>query len=121
MEINLIVIRTNNPKSLAEFYGLIGIDFDHHKHGNGSWHYSSEIGKLVFEIYPLLKNQQSADKSLRLGFDVENLDEIIVDLKKNDIEIVSEPKESEWGYFAIIKDLDGRKIELKNKPMVKIG
>jgi hypothetical protein len=35
---------------------------------------------------------------------------------KNNVEIVREPKASEWGYFAIIKDLDGRKIELKKKP-----
>ena len=113
MEINLIVIRTSNPESLAEFYSQLGITFVYHKHGNGSWHYSSELKKLVFEIYPFLKNQEVADKSLRLGFEVDNLDALVLKLKKSNVEILVEPKESEWGYFAIIKDLDGRKIELK--------
>jgi len=115
MEINLIVIRTDKPKELSEFYEQIGMKFEYHQHGKGTWHYSIEIGKTVFEIYPLMKNQEIPDKSLRLGFTIENLDETIENLKKRNVEIVREPKESEWGYFAIIKDLDGRKIELKNE------
>ena len=115
MKINLIVIRTDKPKELSGFYELIGMNFEYHQHGKGTWHYSTEIGETVFEIYPLMKNQESPDKSLRLGFSVSNLDETINKLRKKNVEIVREPKESEWGYFAIIKDLDGRKIELKKK------
>lgn len=115
MEVNLIVIRTSNPKELAGFYNQIGIDFKYHRHGKGSWHYSTEIGKLVFEIYPLMKKQESADKTLRLGFEVEDLDKLVETLKSAKVEIINEPKKSEFGYFAVIKDLDGRKIELKEK------
>ena len=115
MEINLIVIRTNKPKELAEFYEQIGMKFEYHQHGKGTWHYSTEIGEMVFEIYPLMKNQKAPDKSLRLGFTIDDLDSLITKLKNRDVEIVREPKQSEWGYFAIIKDLDGRKIELKKK------
>lgn len=115
MQINLIVIRTDKPKELSKFYAQLGMTFEYHQHGKGAWHYSTELEEIVFEIYPLLKNQEVSDKSLRLGFTVEKLDELIFDLKKDSIEIVREPKESEWGYFAIVKDLDGRKIELKEK------
>lgn len=113
MQIDLIVIRTENPKELSEFYKQIGMDFEYHQHGKGTWHYSTEIGKTVFEIYPLMKNQEKPDKSLRLGFTIENLDEVIEKLRRENVKIIREPKESEWGYFAIIEDLDGRKIELK--------
>ena len=112
MYLNLIVIRTNQPKKLSEFYEQLGLQFDYHRHGKGAWHYSAEIGNLIFEIYPLMKYQKKPDKSLRLGFVVENLDELILRLKEQNVEIVSMPKTSEWGYFAIIRDLDGRKIEL---------
>ncbi len=115
MLINLIVIRTDKPKELSEFYEQLGMKFEYHQHGKGTWHYSTEIEEIVFEIYPLMKNQEVSDKSLRLGFTIENLDDIIANLKKNKVEIIREPKESEWGYFAIIKDLDGRKIELKTE------
>lgn len=115
MKINLIVIRTGQPKALSVFYELLGLKFEYHQHGNGPWHYSAELDGTVFEIYPLLKQQKASDNSLRLGFVVENLEERISNLKENDIEIIRAPKDSEWGYFAIIKDLDGRKIELKAK------
>jgi len=115
MNINLLVIRTDQPKELAEFYRQLGMQFDYHQHGKGPWHYSAEIEELVFEIYPLMKNQTSPDTSLRLGFTVEHLDALIGQLKERKVEIIGAPKASEWGYFAIIKDIDGRKIELKQK------
>ena len=31
--LNLIVIRTNQPKELSEFYELIGMNFEYHQHG----------------------------------------------------------------------------------------
>lgn len=115
MKLNLIVIRTNDIKRLAEFYQKLGLTFEYHRHGKGSWHYSTIIGEIVFEIYPLLKSQTTVDNSLRLGFTVEDLDKLLEDLKENQVEIVNLPQYSEYGYFAVIKDLDGRKIELKQK------
>lgn len=116
MRINLIVIRTDKPKELSEFYMQIGMKFEYHQHGKGSWHYSTEIEETIFEIYPLLKNQEVPDKSLRIGFQIKDLDNLIINLiinlKKKKVEIFKEPKDSEYGYFAVIKDLDGRKIEL---------
>jgi len=112
MQINLLVIRTSNPKELSSFYEQLGMVFQHHRHGSGPMHYSAEFGGLVFEIYPLLKNQKAADSSLRLGFDVDNLDELIKKLQEAQIEILQNPIQTDWGYIAIIKDPDGRKIEL---------
>ena len=113
MEINLIVIRTENPKELSEFYEKLGISFEYHRHGKEVFHYSADLNGLVFEIYPLLKNQFVADNSLRLGFSVKELDILIERLTSNKFEVVSNPIKSEFGYFAVIKDLDGRKVELK--------
>lgn len=112
-QINLLVIRTRHPKNLAKFYELLGMEFQYHRHGNGPFHYTATLNDFVFEIYPLLKKQQEVDKSLRLGFTVDHLDELILQLKKNNIEVVKEPTQMEWGYVSIIKDTDGRKIELK--------
>ena len=56
-----------------------------------------------------------ADNSLRLGFEIENLETTINRLKETDWKILSEPNQTEWGMISIIQDLDGRKIELKNK------
>ena len=116
MEINLIVIRSTKPKELSKFYEQIGMEFVYHQHGNGTWHYSAEVNNTIFEIYPLLKNQQNPDNSLRLGFTIENLDTTVKAMKEQGVIVTREPNHSEWGYFAVVKDLDGRKIELKEEP-----
>lgn len=115
MNINLLVIRTENPEILKEQYELLGMDFEYHKHGNGPFHYASAQNGFVFEIYPLTKSMEKADKSIRLGFDIENLKQKMDDLNETNWIVKSELTETEWGVTAIVQDLDGRKIELKNK------
>jgi len=112
MYLNLLVIRTERINELSKFYEKLGLKFEYHKHGKGQMHYSTKIGELVFEIYPLLKNQEKVDNSLRLGFKVENLDNLIGELREKGVEILKEPLINKWGYYSLIKDIDGRKIEL---------
>ena len=108
----LFCSKTSNPEKLAAFYQKIGLSFCFHQHGNGPFHYASEQDGFVFEIYPLLKNQLEADNSIRLGFEIKNLDQTILILEKENTPILKQPYFSPWGYTAIVKDLDGRKIEL---------
>ena len=113
--INLLVIRSKEPRVLAQFYELLGMKFQYHRHGNGPFHFSSELAGVVFEIYPLQKGQNAVDQSLRLGFLVPKLDDLISCLIKEGINILTMPTGMAWGYVAIIEDLEGRKIELKEK------
>ena len=99
-------------KGLASFYTTLGLTFDYHRHGNSPYHYSATIGQTVLEIYPLHKNQTETDKELRLGFSIDNFDDVIQLLRANNITFISEPMQDEYGYIAIITDPDGRKIEL---------
>jgi predicted lactoylglutathione lyase len=112
MKLKLLVIRSKDIAASIQFYEKIGLEFDYHRHGNGPLHYSCLLGETVFELYPLLKQQKEADRSTRLGFEVEQLDRLIEELREMKIPIIQEPKESEFGYFALVKDLDGRKVEL---------
>jgi len=99
---------------LKHQYEALGITFQNHRHGNGPEHCAAELGKLVFEIYPLPAGIPEADTTTRLGFEVENLDELIPKLAQAGWTIAATPAHNEWGYSAIVKDLDGRKVELTN-------
>ena len=76
-KINLVVIRTNKLEEQIELYSFFGLSFQYHKHEKGPYHYSTISNDLVFEIYPLSGSQKIADKTTRLGFEVENLDEVL--------------------------------------------
>ena len=63
-----------------------------------------------FEIYPLSRFQNTADDSTRLGFAIDDFDKRMSEI--NDSIILSNPKETEWGRMAVVKDPDGRRVEL---------
>ena len=114
MKVKLIVIRTQDPKRLADFYSHLGLSFGYHKHGKSPYHYSAEIDGLIFEIYPLANNQTETDKYIRLGFELANFEEI-VEVLRNQGFLLTEPNDSDFGIMAIASDSDGRKIELYKK------
>ena len=114
MKLNLLVLRSENPELLKNQYQILGFEFEYHQHGNGPFHYASEQDGFIFEIYPLTKSQTAADKSLRIGFEIENLVSKVSELENSGWIINSSLKETEWGLIAIVQDFDGRKIELKN-------
>jgi len=99
----------------VDFYSLFGLVFDYHKHGNSPFHYSTTIAQTVIEIYPLAKNQVEPDKTLRLGFGIENFDDTVRKMKEQKISFSLEPTQTEFGFMAIISDPDQRKIELYKK------
>jgi len=113
MQVKLIVLRTAHMEELVKFYSLLGMDFEYHKHGASPYHYGATVGETVIEIYPLAKNQLSADMHLRLGFSVHNFEAVVGMLGDC---IITAPQQYEWGYVAIAQDIDGRKIEIYKEP-----
>ena len=115
MDIRLLVLRTSDPKKLADFYSLFGLTFDYHKHGKSPFHYSAAMEQTVLEIYPLAKSQTEADKNLRIGFGIYDFDETVKKLKALQVPFSLEPTQTAFGFMAIISDPDLRKIELYRK------
>lgn len=109
--LNLIVIKTDKIQQQVEFYSTLGLEFEHHKHGKGPYHYST-TNHPVLEIYPLPKETREADYTTCLGFTVEDVNQIVENLRKKGFKIISKPSTSECGYGAVVQDIDGRKIEL---------
>ena len=110
----LIVIRSADIEALKDFYEKIGLDFQKEQHGKGPVHYSSVSGAIVLEIYPAYAEE--APTMNRLGFYLENLEATMHRLKTDGVEILSPSAQTQRGVVAIVKDPEGRKIELYQKP-----
>lgn len=93
------------------FYRTLGLLFAKHCHGAGPEHYSSELDGLVFELYPLSEGQ-SASTSVRVGFNVDDVDALMPLLVQVGAVVVSSPRDCEWGRRALVRDLDGHAVEL---------
>lgn len=112
MQLSLLVLKTSQVERLRDFYQALGFSFQEEKHGNGPIHFSATIQDTVLEIYPLPKSMQQADTTTRLGFRIAKLHETIQHIEEQGGQIISVPKQTEWGYTAIVKDPDGRSVEL---------
>ena len=80
VQLNLVVIRAEDIDRAAAFYGLLGLEFEKHRHGSGPEHYASDQGSTVFEIYPRQKQTEGTSRT-RIGFRVPSIDALIVGLE----------------------------------------
>jgi len=67
---------------------------------------------MVFEIYPLPKSQSTPDVTTRLGFRVDDLEKTVKAILKIGGELENEIRATEFGTFAVVKDFDGRSVEV---------
>ena len=111
IQLNLVVIRASNVEQATAFYRLLGLDFVKHRHGNGLEHFACDLGTVVFEIYPRT-SEAGSTTATRLGFRVASVNAAIAELEKRGVPVISPPKNSPWGWRAVVTDPDGHKVEL---------
>jgi predicted enzyme related to lactoylglutathione lyase len=112
VSLTLLVLKTRQLGKLREFYQAIGIPLSEEQHGTGPVHYAGRVGDATLEVYPLPDGADPADSTTRLGFRVNDLDEVLHSLQAMGTRIVSPLQQSAWGYRAVVRDPDGRAVEL---------
>lgn len=111
-ELNLLVLRCRDLAECRAFYEVLGLAFVEHAHGSGPMHFACEIDGFVFELYPAAA-ASGADQT-GVGFSVEKLDAVrdcFVRLGFSPAEI----KQTEWGVSFVVRDPDGRRVEIKQQ------
>jgi len=109
--LNLLVLRSPDPERLKTFYEGMGMAFDRHRHGTGPEHFGCKVGTVLLEIYPL-KEENSSTAGTRIGFEVDDVVEMVTRLTAVGGVLISPPKNSPWGLRAVLVDPDGHRIEL---------
>ena len=110
--LSLCVLKTRQVNSLRRFYGSLGIELAEEQHGKGPVHYAGRISGLVFEVYPLPEDGTPPDATTRLGFVVEKVADVVQALQTFGTPVVTEPQTTQWGFRAVVRDPDGRAVEL---------
>ena len=110
--LRLLVLRTKQLERLRDFFHPLGVSFAAEQHGNGPLHYAGELGGVVLELYPLAQDVQAEDHLTRLGFAVGDLATTLHALEAAGAAVISKPRQTEWGLRAVVRDPDGRAVEL---------
>ncbi len=111
IRLRLLVLKTAGLETLVAYYRAIGLEFTQEQHGTGPIHFSTQVGETLLELYPQT-DTSAADVSTRLGFRVANVDQVVQSLARFGNIVVTPPRQTAWGYRAVVRDPDGRAVEL---------
>lgn len=116
MKLNLLVLRTPRLEDMRRFYSALGARFHCERHGNGPKHYAATLGDdFLLELYPC-GDGSMPDPGLRLGVMVDNIGEALRSIGQS-----VAPRHTQWGLRAVVRDPDGRAVELLQTEATCIG
>ena len=104
-------IRTDNVMKVVYFYSSLGLDLEHHKHGN-SFHYSVQNGQSVLKIYAFTQLKKNKGLGLRINLGLTDFDNVMSSLQQKGVIFSTEPTTTETGKMAVVMDPDGRKVRV---------
>lgn len=108
-----VFFKAKDPKALAAWYhkhlDILFDDYNTHSFtGN-----NDNSGMTVFSFFKETTDYlKPSDKPFMINFRVNNLAELLSELKQNGVEPEGEMQEYEYGKFGWIMDPEGNKIEL---------
>jgi catechol 2,3-dioxygenase-like lactoylglutathione lyase family enzyme len=91
------------------FFEALGLATVVVEHKDGSHHYDCKAGDQTIELYPRRRGDSS---ELRLGFQVNNLSDVLHDLRAQRIEVL-QTLGAPVVRYAVVKDPDGHTIDLR--------
>jgi lactoylglutathione lyase len=112
--LNLLVLRAADIERTGSFYSVLGLSLVQEKHGCGPVHYSCDLGTMVLEIYPAGSIGAEPGTGM-MGFTVSSLSHVLPMIESMGCSIVTAPASSDRGLRAVVKDPDGRRVELIEK------
>jgi lactoylglutathione lyase len=115
VSLTLLVLKTRQVEQLRVFYQTLGVELAKEQHGKGPVHFAGRAGDVVIEVYPLPDDASPVDSSTRLGFAVEDVAGVVRALEGIGAKIVTPPKATAWGLQGVVKDPDGRSVELTQR------
>lgn len=108
-----IFFKCKDPNAIKDWYKKhLGIDTNQWG-ANFEWRQGADASKKGFTQWsPVSEKSTHFDGALMINYRVENLEELVVQLKKEGVEIVDKIETFDYGKFVHILDNEGNKIEL---------
>src|SRR4051812_47124721 len=116
-----VFFKTQDANALRQWYQRnLGLSPDEHGAINFPWRDAENpesLGQTVFMPFPSdTKYFEPSRSSFMFNFRVDNLDELLLQLRQAGVSIVGEVQEFDYGRFAWIMDPEGQRIELWEPP-----
>ncbi len=119
-EIASLVLFAADTGVTGEFYRAIGLDLEEELHEEGSAvHLAVELGPVHFAIYEAATPGHAPERrsvgDMFPGFYVGSLDDVTTALRRLGAPIIREHEDMPWGCRIVVRDPDGRAVEVNQK------
>lgn len=109
--VDALVLRSPQLEKSVDFYRTLGLPLAKEQHDEGPVHFTCDLNRVHFSLYPTREGEDVRD-DLVIGFEVEDLEEVVERARQWGSEIKIEPQTVPWGRRAMVLDPDCRKVEL---------
>lgn len=108
-----VFFKCKDPNAIKDWYKKhLGIDTNQWG-ANFEWRQGADASKKGFTQWsPVSEKSMHFDGAVMINYRVVNLEELVIQLKKEGVEIVDEIETFVYGKFVHILDNEGNKIEL---------
>ena len=109
-----VFFKTEDPKATKEWYKN-NLGFNTDDWGCTFWWKDNEGKKASTQWSPFAEDTnyfEPSKKDFMFNYRVENLVELLEELKENGVTVMDKVEEYDYGKFGWVVDLDGNKIEL---------
>lgn len=110
-----VILLSENPRSLAEFYGrVLGCTLEREDHGDLAEHFGIDVGEVHFGIHPPSNFQRVSPggASAAIAFNVSSVSEAMTVLAELGARQVQPPHDEGFGLVTSYLDPDGNQFEL---------
>jgi lactoylglutathione lyase len=104
--LTLLVVRCRDLEHSRRFYEALGLAFTPEQHGAGPFHYSTQLGTTVLELYPA----NAATSAIRVGFGVTDVIAAVDAVRAIGGRVDREPTAD--ARTALVRDPDNNTVEL---------
>jgi catechol 2,3-dioxygenase-like lactoylglutathione lyase family enzyme len=114
------VLWTRHIEASIRFYRALGLPLEEERHGDGPVHYACNVGGAHVALWPAeggdAPRYRTAGATL-VGFSVGSVDEVYAALVAVGAGVERSPERAPWGKRAVLRDPDGRPIEINEEPV----
>lgn len=126
-ELGSLVLFSEQVDVVAAFYRALGLPLEAEQHGDGPVHHTCSLGPTHFAIFAARGTARSSGSGEAasdhreagaqfFGLTVDDLGAAFAVSREHGAEVVQEPKSYPWGRRALVRDPDGRVVELFERP-----
>jgi predicted enzyme related to lactoylglutathione lyase len=120
--VGALVLFCRDAARARDFYVSLGVPLEEERHDDGIPHYATDVDGVHFAIFAADSTSTSAPTTssdagaVLIGLEVPSVEDALAKIGEFGVDVLQPLCDVPWGRRAVVRDLDGRPLELYSSP-----